>query len=480
MKKTNIYKFLSLISLLGISSCSSTPSTKEYTKDTDPDYYDKITERVSFDDTNVTNFNESFKNGINGDVFSSVDGAWDAGSTEKHNGVRSRNLFYTVDEDGNKLLAIRGVGRYYEEFSATKNQPEGAVLITNNHLSPGRYEITMSSFPRFGGCTAFWTYCTTTGSEATSQNEIDIELGGGGQYTNQWCTTWTTHTNKQTKNVDCSDKLYFNDGKMHKYTFDWYTDYENSGEKRIDWFIDGQFITSISGDTVPEHEMQLWLGLWLPSWAGNSLFEVDYLLIKNVSFTAFDSSQFFDNCRSKTSFTTTNPDSLDIKTIDYSIVKNVNKLSNANFTKSYKYNESGNDYYGWNIDSASKGSIEFADEGSVSTSKAIKLTASSDTTSTYHGEYVYQTLGGAYTGFKYNLSIDAKLADLNSKGNIEIRYKDEGGSNLKKESISIDSTNWKTYTKELIMPTNSANLQIDITSEDGSVLYSNASLIFKK
>jgi hypothetical protein len=77
-------------------------------------------------------------------------------------------------------------------------------------------------------------------SEATSQNEIDIELGGDAQYTNEWTTTWTTHTDKETDSVDVSKVCYLNDGKFHKYTFDWYTDYNgNSGVKRVDWFVDG-------------------------------------------------------------------------------------------------------------------------------------------------------------------------------------------------------------------------------------------------
>jgi hypothetical protein len=50
-------------------------------------------------------------------------------------------------------------------------------------------------------------------------------LGGDAQYTNEWTTTWTTHTDKETDSVDVSKVCYLNDGKFHKYTFDWYTDY---------------------------------------------------------------------------------------------------------------------------------------------------------------------------------------------------------------------------------------------------------------
>lgn len=478
-RKQSIYLLLSLTLLTSCGSSNQTSNSSSSTSSggQDENYYQKVTERVSFDDSNENNIKEDFKNGIDGNIFSSVDGVWDAGSTQPHNGVRSRNLFYTIDDDGNKLLAIKGRGRYNQEDESTKGKPEGAVLITNNHLSPGRYEIEMAAFPRFGGCSAFWTYCTTTGSEATSQNEIDIELGGNGQFTNEWCTTWTTHTNKETKNIDLSEQLHFNDGKFHKYTFDWYTDYENTGEKRIDWFVDEIFVTSITGSAVSEHEMQLWLGLWLPSWAGSSFFDTDYMLIKSVNFTAFDASQFYETCRSKTSFTTTNPDTLNIQTIDYSSIKNINKLTNGNFALSSTYADKN--YYGWNIEEASCGTMEFVSEGSTSSSKALKLTAGEAIEGkSYHGEYIYQELGGAYEGYKYNLKIDAKKENESSKGNIEIRYLDISTKTLKTETIPVDSTSYKTYEKEITMPLNSNTLRVTITSEDGSVSYSNASLTY--
>lgn len=479
MKKIN-YLYLTPVLVLSLTGCGNVQPTKktDYTPDTDPTYYSKVEERNSFDTTNSININESFTNGISDNKFYSIDGVWDAGSTQPHNGVRSRNLFYTTDEDNNKLLAIKGRGRYNEEDAATKNKPEGAVLITKDHLRPGRFEITMASFPRFGGCSAFWTYCSTTGNEATSQNEIDIEIGGGGQYTNEWCTTWTTHTTKETKNMSLEDQLHFNDGKMHKYTFDWYTDYEGTGEKRIDWFVDGVFVTSITGAAVPEHEMPLWIGLWLPSWAGDSLFDTDYMLIKNISYTAFDENQFVENCRSYTSYTKTVPSTLNIQTIDYSTIKNINKFSNPNFTKTTEY--AANNYYGWQINTKdSKGTFAFSKEGSTSSSKALELTASSDTSSKYHGEYVSQNLGGAYEGYQYQLTIDAKLKDSSSAGNIEIYYLDGGNTKLKKDTIKIETTNFVSYNKYITMPKNAANLRIDLTSEDGTVCYSNASLTYQ-
>lgn len=471
------YLKLGFITIIGLSLVSCNKNENEVSNiadETDPDYYSKINERIEFDNTNPLNFSDSFNDGLDENIWYGIDGYWDAGSVTPHNGVRIRNISYTKNDD-ETYLAFRGRGVYNEEDPSTANLPEGGVIITQNHLTPGRYEIEMAAFPRFGGVTAMWTYCSTTGNEATSQNEIDIEIGGGGQYQSQWCTTWTTHTNKQTNDVDVTDILYLNDGKMHTYTFDWYTDYLDTGEGRIDWFIDGHFITQISGPAVPYEEMPLWVGCWFPSWAGDSRFYDDYMLVKNISFTAFDSSQFYDTCRAYTSYTRYLPSQMNIQETPYENIESLNKFSNGDFSIQKEYQE--NNYYGWEIDRTSQGTLEFLTENNEN---IVQLNASTTSTDDYHGEYLKQTIGGAYPGFKYNLKVDARLLNDSAVGNIEIYYKDIGNITLSKEVIPITSTSFNEYAKEITIPENTVNLEIDFTSEDGSVQYKDASLVFIK
>ena len=493
MKKNNRLALYSLVILM--VSCGGTPtnSTPDYSEHAtsssseeitlinpeSPEYYGAVSQRATFDDTNPNNFIQTMENGLDDNIFSSLEGAWhtDVAGGE-HNGMKHRNLFYTNDGE-NTYLAIKGRGYYNKEEGTIDGKPEGGCIVTKEHLGPGRYEIEMSAMPREGGVTAMWTYCTTTGNEATSQNEIDIEIGGttnGTNYESMWCTSWTKKTTKQTDTVDVTEDLYLNDGKIHKYTFDWYTNYNNEDVRRVDWFIDGKFIKSIEGNVVPEHETPLWIGLWFPPlWAGRASFDKDYLLIKQISYKAFDENQYFETCRSEPGYNKVDPSTLNIKSLDYNEIKNINKLSNPNFETLDKASKD-NSYYGWIVDSASMGTTELT---SGKTGNGYKLTASTDTSKNYHGQYLKQTLTNAFEGYKFSFSIDAKLENSNSVGNVEIYIKNAANKTLEKEIIPVTQLNYETITRELTLPENAYQIEIDITAEDGQVSYDNASLIYK-
>lgn len=505
MKKT-IASLVMVSSLLALCGCTSTPSSNTSTpnpsvtpssektssvvtpssvsKDdaydiNDVHYYDNVEKRASFDTSNSNNFKEDFDGTMSDDIFYALEGAWhNTDAAAPHNGMKNRNLFYTTDEDNNTLLAIRGRGFYNRDADFEKNKPEGGCIITKEHLGPGRYEIEMSAMPREGGVTAMWTYCTTTGSEYTSQNEIDIELGGntnGTQYESFWATTWTTKTNKQTDTIDVTEDLHLNDGKLHKYTFDWYTDYQS--ERRVDWFIDGKWINSISGSMVPEHEMPLWIGLWFPPlWPGNPAFEEDYMLVDSINYTAFNADQYYESCRSEPGYLKQVPSEVGIKTIDYSVIKNLNKLSNGEFDV-FANDTRDNSYYGWNVETASRGTVTQVENGDDG--KAFRLTAGvPDPTVNYYGEYLNQKITNAYGGYKYDFSIDAQLLNEASEGNIELYFLTKSGATVKSEIIPVDSTNIKTYSKSIVVPEGTYSIQISITAEKGTVTYDNASLVY--
>ena len=472
--------FYTTILLVGCSNTSTSNLTNSHSDEIDiNEYYGQINSRVSFDESNPNNFYQTMKNGLDDDVFYSLEGAWhtDVAGGE-HNGMKHRNLFYTNDGKID-FLAIKGRGYYNKEEGSIDGRPEGGCIVTKKHLGPGRYEIEMAAMPREGGVTAMWTYCTTTGNEATSQNEIDIEIGGttnGTNFESMWCTSWTKKNTKQTDTVNVTENLYLNDGKIHKYTFDWYTNYNNQDIKRVDWFIDGKFIKSIDGNVVPDHATPLWIGLWFPPlWAGKANFDKDYLLIKNISYKAFDDSQYYENCRSEPGYNKINPSAANIKKLDFNEIKNLNKLSNGNFETLDKSSKDDS-YYGWQIDPASMGTTEIT---TGKTNNGFKLTASNDTSSTYHGQYLKQTITNTYEGYKYSFSIDAKLENENSNGNVEIYIKNVANKTIKKEIIPVTKLAYETITRELILPENAYQIEIDITAENGSVSYDNASLIFK-
>ena len=465
------------------NDASLSSSSEQIVDPNNPNYYHNVENRSAFDATNELNFVDDLKGGLNNDVWWALDGAWhteDAGAP--HNGVRRRNLFYTKDSDNNDYLAIKGRGYYNTEDSKTANLPEGGVIVTKNHLTPGRYEIQMAAHPREGAVTAMWTYCTVTGNELTSQNEIDIEIGGttsGNQFEHLWSTTWTKKTNKETKAPKVSDQLYLNDGKIHKYSFDWYTNYMGTGVKRIDWFIDEVYLTSITGEVVPEHNMPLWVGLWFPPrWAGNPSFVNDYLLVKEISFTAFESLQWYEDCRAQPGYTKVNIADAGIQTIPFAEVQNINKLSNGDFESDTIFDLDGT-YYGWEVDTASKGSFSLSNEKTTG-NHSFKLTASKEIVGKYNGEYLKQTLTNAYPGYEFDFSIDAKREDNASVGNIEIVYRNNIGSKIDEKIIPVTSNSFSTYREKLVVPHGATKIEITITAETNSIYYDNANLTFLK
>jgi hypothetical protein len=469
-------------------SSSSTSSSKSWVEPTPFDgtgYYDSVASRVAYQDGSELSFDEDFSSGtMNDDLFWVIDGYWDAGGTTNwHNGVRSRNLRY-VKNGSDTYLGIKARGSYCHDADMVKTsaghiKPEGACIMTKNFLKPGRFEINMATMPREGAVTAMWTYYSKTGSEATSQNEIDIEIGGDAQYTNEWTTTWTTHTDKETDSVDVSKVCYLNDGKFHKYTFDWYTNYGPNGLKRVDWFVDGILIKSITGTSVPEMMMPLWIGLWCPSWAGNPYFAYDYMLVKDIAYKEFDeNSQYVDEVRnSNPAYTHTNPSASSIASEAYAATQSVEKLGNTDFESLTKC-VTDDSYFGWTPENASLGTVTLSDEHSEG-SHSYQLNASTTSSEEYHGEYLDAKVSLAYPGYQYAYSVDAKLLTASSKGNLEIRYKDKNGSTIKTETKAVSGTSWATLSGTVTMPAKSASLQLTLTAEDGSVLYDNASLKFK-
>lgn len=446
----------------------------------DREYYGKVSERVSFNQEDERNIHETFEDGIDDEKWSALEGAWHTTeAAAPHNGMKHRNLFYTEDNDGNSYLAIRARGYLNRDADFETNKPEGGAIITKEHLGPGRYEIEMAAMPREGGVTAMWTYCTTTGSEATSQNEIDIEIGGstdGTQFEHLWATTWTKQQTKDTDAVDTRDILYLNDGKIHKYTFDWYTDYMGTNEKRVDWFIDGIFIASMTGNVVSEHETPLWVGVWFPPlWAGQPAFETDYMLVKSISYTAFDATQWYESCRSQPGYTKVNASTLNMQTLTWDEVKNVNKLANGHFDTTDTAIRDGS-YFGWSRETVSVGSTTLVNGEN---DMAFQLTAGSGD-GAYHGEYIGQSISNTFPGYKFRLEAKARLVDSSSEGNIEIRFLDRSNSNVANSSINIaiDSTEWKNISQEITVPEGAIKTKISVTSEEGSVIYDEISLTY--
>ena len=465
--------------LLAISSCGNN-NASEPEKPLPPlpvideHYYENITDRVSFDTENANNFVDDITNGLDDNVWYTLDGFWENGGEPGwHNGVRRRNLFYTKDENNNGYLAMKARGRYDTSDPSINGKTEGACIETKAALGPGRYEVEMACMPRPGGVSAFWTYACPSGSEDLTQYEIDIEVGGEGQFTNLWSTTWVKKSNKGTKNTDVSDILFMNDGHIHKYTFDWYTDYVGRNETRIDWFIDEHFIVSLDKSAIPINAMPLWLGLWLPSWGGASEFEYDYLLVDKVSYQAFDpETQYYTPTRINAGYSPKAPSNSNIESIPFSSIKNLNKINNAGCESLAE--RTTNDHYGWKKSTNFDGTIELSNDHTEG-EHSFKLTSVGE--GSEHDSRYYQDLDCAYKGYEYDLSFDAKI-DEGSTATLQLSYRSINKITvLKTETINITSTSFQNYTKHVVMPAGSGLLKIWLKVENGSAYYDNFNLV---
>ena len=470
-------KLLVVVPFMLISLVGCTKTVKEDVEAFDTsrsDYYANIERRNAFDKENELNFKDEITNGLDDSVWNTLDGYWENGGTTPHNGVRRRNIFYTKDGNGNGYLALKARGIYNQEDPANAGKPEGSCIETKNSLGPGRYEVSMAAMPREGGVTALWTYKCES-SEDVSQNEIDIEIGGGGQYNELWCTSWTSKKNKATHAPDVSNICYMNDGKIHKYTFDWYTDYGKNHERRVDWFIDEQYVYSITGGTVTDIDMPLWLGVWMPSWAGDAAWVEDYIIVDKVQYTAFDENQYYTSKRAYNTYSPKDPSKSDIQTVDFnSITSRLNKLSNPSFETTSLYGEE--DFYGWKYyaHDTFSGSTSFESDAS-SGNHAMKITAGN--TEENKDGYMYQRISCSYEGFQYNFSIDAKLGSSDSEAEIILWQRNRAGiGKVKQDIIPITATTYTTLTKGVLMAANAGALDIFLHVKKGSAYFDNAKL----
>ena len=480
MKNNRLLIVLPFI-LTSLVGCNGNKDNKEAYNTDSPDYYANIEKRNAFDLENELNFNDEITNGLDDSVWNTLDGYWENGGTTPHNGVRRRNIFYTKDSTGNGYLALKARGLYNQEGPDNIGKPEGSCIETKNSLGPGRYEASMAAMPREGGVTAAWTYKCES-SEDVSQNEIDIEIGGSGQFTNLWCTSWTRKTNKATHAPDVSNICYMNDGKIHKYTFDWYTDYHNSGEGRVDWFIDEQYVYSIQGGTVTDIDMPLWIGVWMPSWAGDAYWVEDYIIVDKVQYTAFDENQYYTSKRAYNTYSPKDPSQSGIQTKDFeSITTGLNKLSNGDFETNTAYAE--NDYYGWNKlnPESFSGTCSFDNVNVKDGNYAFKLSEGSvETPEISNDVYYYQRISCSYEGFKYKFSVDAKLGDASSEAEIILWQRNKaGGGKVKQDKIDINGTNYATYEKEVTMLEGTSAIDVFLHLKSGTAYFDNAKL-FKK
>lgn len=320
---------------------------------------------------------------------------WNVGNSKwgpsYNHGVRPENVLW--NDSG--VVTIKSYGKYYSDPS--KNY-QGGTLISKDTYGPGRFEVKMKIVPRFGACTAFWTYMYGSASdlEGNTQSdlnqEIDIEMNVGNDFRNAWFTNWVTVNDSS--HVEKTTEFFNSDGEWHVYTFEWHTD-----PMRVDYYIDDvHMYTSLSN--VPYVAGAINIGNWFPdSWAGDADFEEDYMQIDYISYTPYRNQPCtlpFDGQSSGSAFPTESTP----------LPETANLFANAGFE--YSYTLTGSQPYVWNLY-----------QNAAVTENAGR---SGNGVVIGEGAVASQRVSGALEGFEYTLTAWVRLEDASSAGRVSAYF----------------------------------------------------------
>ncbi|HMA99454.1 MAG TPA: glycoside hydrolase family 16 protein [Spirochaetota bacterium] len=222
----------------------------------------------------------------------------------------------------NGVLVIAGYGDQYTGTVSGHGRDTriGGVIVSQDRLGSGSYEVKMKVLPRLGACSTIWTfyyeehYSGSTeynnyinngwqdqGGYITVNHEIDIELPGRPYDSSPDISFSHALFNNWLSEVGLYSSVPWKigpqaDGKWHIYRFDWHTGGNNT-EKSVAYYIDGE-LELVTGANVPTYKGEFWIGVWFPAqgyaqtdyvgWAGNPDFDTDYMYVDWVRYTAFN------------------------------------------------------------------------------------------------------------------------------------------------------------------------------------------------
>ncbi len=499
LKKTAIFLVLILSCSLLLVGCNSEPTAIVQGGDV------AFVEGVQLDYDNM--FFDDFTDGISYDNWYIGNQAWGAA---ENGGVIPQNVNYT--DQG--VLVFNGNGDYYTDgevrgVGARKDGSlTGGALISKFVTGPGRYEIKMKVLPRLGACSAFWVYAFDETNDGN--HEIDIELPGGKENSQQISFTNLLNTNYVTVNLNESqdvnvsqvtgseEVIALNDGEWHTFGFDWYTN-----PKMVVYYVDGK-VTAVSTveEFVPYLQTRLWLGVWFPNnegFVGSAKFESDLMQVDYVKYVPFldQPVQPFQPSISDSQVATRDQ----YPTTPIS-VSQVNKVSNGNFEYVSNHQAEG---YGWvygkrNLNGKERTAIKeeltktLTEQNPTLSSEDLKILINQtfdqvtkqiintdqplcvitrgvgmDATCGVQVDGIgvlKQTIDAVYQGFRLNLQLQAM-----GKGTVTVKFQKHGGNDISTEEISIDCNNWQQFSKQLVAPAGTVQIEIRITSVYGGQIF---------
>lgn len=321
---------------------------------------------------------------------------WNVGNSKWgpsfNHGVRPENVLWNRDSG---IVTIKSYGKYYSNPS--KNY-QGGTIATKGAYGPGRIETRMKMVPRFGPCTALWTFMygdsvDLNGQEQTGLNqEIDIEMNVGNDFRNVWFTNWLTEQDNASKKA--STEFFNADGEWHLYTIEWHTD-----PMRIDYYVDDVCYATIDSH-IPYVAGTIIVGNWFPDgWAGSADFEEDYMQIDYVRYTPYKAQPYvpYDGDGDRDDFPTQSTPLPDV----------ANMVANAGFE--YKFKNGSQDDYVWTFydDAAiTEGAGRNGGKGMTVPKDAMGI----------------QLVPDLLEGFEYRVTAWVKLSDASAAGTIKTYF----------------------------------------------------------
>ena len=512
----------------------SRPSTQIIYDTSDPAYYGNFNQRADVDTTNA--LTDNFDNSI-ADFWRIVDGAWhhteEAGSNQNgndyHNGCLKENVQLMDSYDGKEgVLALRATADSYsyhdpELTSKFKYKYNGsdnidstrsaACLVTPEIYGPGRFEVVMKPLPFDGTVSALWTFQWAGGG--TEQNEIDIEIvsgGAEGDYALIWYTSWTAKNSTVSEHVQLAEvglDYFLNDGQWHKFTFDWYTDFDHSGDKRIDWFIDEKCIYSLAGEDkdiqnkISDHPGSIWLGCWLSGWSSKYNYrnwDTAYMFVDSFTYIPFTNTDGLKDTNYRPTdykmykaVTTATGDENDY------VVKKVDSATVNAFMTQWLTNGDFENVYNGGVYIMNREKVGTGDQGYVGWVKGDKINKTDPdgvvklVDDAHTGSHALNVSANAvaentnvkiYDFYKFDFEIYAKLDTAESVGYVKIFFRLYDGISVETDltktiTLDITSTDYTKLSREIVAPVFTREVIVQVGCTNGSVTVDSGSMIYK-
>ena len=246
---------------------------------------------------------------------------WGSRGVSPNNAVWSGNPA-VVDAAGGTggIVGLKSYGNYADDEMRRR---QGASLISRRAFGAGKFEVRMKVVPRFGPCTAAWTFYSNfqTTWDTIEYSEIDIEAPGQGGGFRQWGgvtyeyffadseSTPPGNNVNRSRTVVADVGYAYNDGEWHVFAFEWRTN-EATGDVGVVWFHNGRIVAHTSVH-VPKYTATFWVGNWFPGtypvpedpfwwvndWLGIANFDEAWMFVDWIRITQYDDPTIYRPAR---------------------------------------------------------------------------------------------------------------------------------------------------------------------------------------